>query len=597
MTALPTDPVTSDRPRSAPRPALWIAVGFFIASMLTVLIVGMLASRSSRGGGEGPDGEFVRSVDLRPLDRAAVLSSGRLKSYDSFASEMLGYVSGRARVFEQRPDFTYLDMMFRPERYASEPIIYVKNPAVRGQIAAALAESKTLSDEHKELLEKKGLVSRRALSHPAAQELIQRLANDVVRTAKVADGLRTAIALSDPGVLRRQLRVVPPPSGREDDEWLGVDRVWSPDLTMIAPGDEQVAGLTPALATQLRVAWTSLSQAWRAADAPAVNQAVSQIAALLPQVAPAVYPDPLRMQFESAYFAFGHLTWVWLIYLVALALLLMAVVYKWDRAQWIGWGVFAVAFGLHTLALGWRWYAAGRWPNSNMFEAVTTSVWLGTLCVIAIERFAYRSPMRNLFLLGASASCMAAMMAANYVPQLTANINNMMPVLHDLWLYIHTNVIIASYALIAMAAVTGLLYIGHRLIGGEATYARVGGAAALLDPSRDQASAGGRTSRSPGEIFDGATMVLMELSFVLLWAGIVMGAIWADHSWGRPWGWDPKEVFALNTFLVFLVLVHVRLKVRDKGLWTAVLAIIGCAVMLFNWIAINFVITGLHSYA
>jgi ABC-type transport system involved in cytochrome c biogenesis permease subunit len=79
-------------------------------------------------------------------------------------------------------------------------------------------------------------------------------------------------------------------------------------------------------------------------------------------------------------------------------------------------------------------------------------------------------------------------------------------------------------------------------------------------------------------------MVLMELSFVLLWAGIVMGAIWADHSWGRPWGWDPKEVFALNTFIVFAVLIHMRLKVKDKGLWTALARVIGCFVMLFNWI-------------
>jgi len=79
--------------------------------------------------------------------------------------------------------------------------------------------------------------------------------------------------------------------------------------------------------------------------------------------------------------------------------------------------------------------------------------------------------------------------------------------------------------------------------------------------------------------------------------GTILGAVWADVSWGRPWGWDPKEVFALNTWLVFLILVHVRVKVRDKALWTAALALAGCAVMLFNWIAVNFVIVGLHSYA
>jgi len=100
-----------------------------------------------------------------------------------------------------------------------------------------------------------------------------------------------------------------------------------------------------------------------------------------------------------------------------------------------------------------------------------------------------------------------------------------------------------------------------------------------------------------GKVLDGATMLLLELFFITLWTGIIMGAVWADHSWGRPWGWDPKEVFALNTWIIFLILVHVRIKVQDKALWTAVLAVIGCSVMLFNWIVVNFFITGLHSYA
>jgi len=121
-----------------------------------------------------------------------------------------------------------------------------------------------------------------------------------------------------------------------------------------------------------------------------------------------------------------------------------------------------------------------------------------------------------------------------------------------------------------------------------------GGAAALMG------GGGGFTQPekpSAGQVFDGATMVLVEVAFIMLWTGTVMGAIWADHSWGRPWGWDPKEVFALNTFIIFIVLLHVRLKVRDKALWTAVLAVVGFEVMLFNWIVVNFIITGLHSYA
>jgi ABC-type transport system involved in cytochrome c biogenesis permease subunit len=148
-----------------------------------------------------------------------------------------------------------------------------------------------------------------------------------------------------------------------------------------------------------------------------------------------------------------------------------------------------------------------------------------------------------------------------------------------------------------MAAVSALIYLVYRLGGGRAEYARVGGAGALILGD----SGGGTDPSGPGNtvggVLDGVTMVLMELAFIMLWAGLVMGAIWADHSWGRPWGWDPKEVFALNTFIILALLVHVRLKAQDKGLWTALLALAGFGVMLFNWIIINFFIVGLHSYA
>jgi ABC-type transport system involved in cytochrome c biogenesis permease subunit len=239
-----------------------------------------------------------------------------------------------------------------------------------------------------------------------------------------------------------------------------------------------------------------------------------------------------------------------------------------------------------------------------MFEAVTTAAWFGGCLAIAMELIARRLPMRNLFALGSATASMCAMMAVKLYPlSLNANISNMMPVLHDIWLYIHTNVIIFSYCLIFIAAVSATLYLVYRLAAlmagwqNAAEYARVGGAGSLILTRPDGTSYIDERRSTFGQVLDGTTMVVMEMSFVLLWTGLVMGAIWADHSWGRPWGWDPKEVFALNTFIIFLLLVHVRLKVKDKGLWTAILAVIGAGVMLFNWIIINFAISGLHSYA
>jgi cytochrome c-type biogenesis protein CcsB len=286
---------------------------------------------------------------------------------------------------------------------------------------------------------------------------------------------------------------------------------------------------------------------------------------------------------------------------VGVTLLLMAFIYRFNKIGKLGLAIFTLAVLLNTTAVIWRWYVSGRYPNTNMFESVTTAAWMGSLFGLLMEYFLRRASMKYVFAIGASIAAMVALLAVRLYPlELNPHISNKMPVLHDVWLYIHVNFIIFSYCLIFVAAVCATIYMIRRLIqrlkhqDGIADYARAGGAASLVEVRPDNKPA---QSNNMGSVLDGATMVLVELAFILLWTGIAMGAIWADHSWGRPWGWDPKEVFALNTFIIFVILIHTRMKVKDKGLWTAILALVGCAVMLFNWIIINFTISGLHSYA
>jgi ABC-type transport system involved in cytochrome c biogenesis permease subunit len=96
---------------------------------------------------------------------------------------------------------------------------------------------------------------------------------------------------------------------------------------------------------------------------------------------------------------------------------------------------------------------------------------------------------------------------------------------------------------------------------------------------------------------DWSHLITLNMVFILLFVGIILGAVWADYSWGRPWGWDPKEVFAMNTWLIYAILIHARFVVKDRGLWTAWLSVAGCLMMAFNWCYVNFFIVGLHSYA
>ncbi len=584
------------------------------ALALAVALAGAVPARAQApAAAPTPDARpFHELVDLRPLDSVAVFTEGRLKSFGSFANTQMQFVSGPRKVGGQPADFTYLDLMFRPKAYEGAALLYVKNKQVRARVSDAVLRADPARGEEMAAFGSSGLVSEAALMLPGVGAELRAMEADLIRTAKEMDSLKGALAVKDPAFLLSSLRVIPPGDGSPDRPWasigdvmlLGADPSTLPEQARERP-QVPLPGIDEARQRAVAADWRAMVSAWNKGDAAGVNAAVRSLAAGLPALVPAAYPSTERLSWEGWYFRNGNLSRTWLLYLVSTVLLLIALVYRWPWSMKAGMVAFAVALALQTFAVMLRWYISGRWPNSNMFEAVTTAAWMGTVAAFVAELFLRRTAMRGLLALGGSVASMVALMAAYLLPvQLNPNISNMMPVLHDVWLYIHTNVIIFSYALIFMAAVSATAYLAWRAFGHGPAYARVGGAGAAIEMASGEGGAGAGAGAPPaaaraslGETLDGVTMLLTEVSFVMLWAGIVMGAIWADHSWGRPWGWDPKEVFALNTFVIFALLIHVRWKVRDKGLWTAVLAVAGAAVMLFNWIVINFVIAGLHSYA
>ncbi len=582
-----------------PRQRFAIAVVGLIIAL--VAFSGWMSAR--RRAPEAPKTAFCEAVDLTALENVAVHANGRLKSFASFAHERMGWVMGSRSYRQQSPAFTYLDLLFRPDAYVDEDILFVKNKNLRADIRRAFETSPVMAsnpasyEARLDAFMKWGLISEPMLATQEVQLRLSDLERDLMRSARFVGALSGALRTKDPRMLGQELRLVPPPDGDGQAPWASLGPTGQ---SMNTPQD-------PALAERLSSAWGDLAQEWMAQNAVGVNVAAAQLAETLPLLEPDLYPNLRKLSWESWYFHNGNMTWIWVVYLLSVVLLLLYLVYRWPGAGRLGLAAFGAAFLLQTSALGLRWWVSGRWPNSNMFEAVTTSAWMGGCAALVFEFFGRRSAMAKLFALASAAASMIALMSAHFLPlQLNPNIGNMMPVLHDIWLYIHTNVIIWSYILIFMAAVTGLLYLIHRACGAQRESLQLAGAsmasARIPEPTKDGGGTLGQgvaleEDKGLGTVLDGVTMALMKLSFVMLWAGLVMGAIWADHSWGRPWGWDPKEVFALCTFIIFAVLVHVRWKSRDKGLWTAVLAVIGAVVMLFNWIVINFYISGLHSYA
>jgi cytochrome c-type biogenesis protein CcsB len=600
-----------------------------------VALLGLTPTHATSDFGLSVGSSFVDSLELDEFRLIAVQEGGRLKTFDSLAREKLKYIDASSGAAEIDPVARYLDMMLVPQHWMGTPVIHIDKRVVREQIVNHLRtlvprenRSGPIADEELERVLEEGLVSIQFVDHPQVQQVLSMMERDLRQTAKQVREIRTGRGLADHRMLRAMWKVIPPPGGEELDPWFSIDAVtrgaMPQDSVHAGMAGGGVPGLDPEAASRIAEAWSSLERAWRFQNAEQANEAMATLASSLSTIEPSLYPGKSRRAWEHWYYKYKKLTPGWIVYFFALPFLLMAFLYGFRWARVTGLTLFGVGFALHTFSIGLRWYLAGRIPNANMFEAIIASAWFGGLLAVVLEILLRRRRMRNLPALGAGAYAMLGMMFGNFMTvKLNSDITTVMPVLdRTIWLYIHTNMIIISYALIFFAAVTAVIYLGcrwmapyaPRLLGpdwGPSAFAIGGASQLILRRETDQdGENGGRpgsvgaasasvhpSNRGLARTLDGATMVFLEVAFITLWLGTILGAVWADVSWGRPWGWDPKEVFALNTWLVFLVLVHVRFKVRDKALWTAVLAVIGCAVMLFNWIAVNFVIVGLHSYA
>lgn len=189
---------------------------------------------------------------------------------------------------------------------------------------------------------------------------------------------------------------------------------------------------------------------------------------------------------------------------------------------------------------------------------------------------------RKSFGLVVTAVAFAGTFIAWFFPIPGKQFSPLQPVLRDnFWLTIHVLTIVSSYAAGALAWGLGLLSLGYYLLGSY------------------RPAAGGRPAQPPAACADLAGFIYkaMQVAVLLLAAGTILGGLWADVSWGRFWGWDPKEVWALVSLLAYLVVLHGRYAGWIGNFGLAAGAVIGAAVIGMSWYGVNFLLgAGLHSY-
>jgi cytochrome c-type biogenesis protein CcsB len=277
------------------------------------------------------------------------------------------------------------------------------------------------------------------------------------------------------------------------------------------------------------------------------------------------------------YFYDRHDPWGKTAYLYGLSVVLLGLSrLMWKKPLVIA-GLLVGAGGVveHLLGIGLRMTILERAPVSNTFESL---LWMG-LVGIAISSVAQFVNRTSYYLFAGLCAALLSVLFAGLVP-LEDRTNSLPAVLRsNYWLIVHVLTIVASYGVLAVASVLGHVYLAREV---------------LLRSRHDTARAGA-PGKSHAVIVQ--TYRCIQIGVLLLTAGTILGGVWAADSWGRFWGWDPKETWALISILVYFAVLHARYInwLRDFGL--AASAVLGFVVIVWTFYGVNYVMaSGLHSY-
>lgn len=305
---------------------------------------------------------------------------------------------------------------------------------------------------------------------------------------------------------------------------------------------------------------------WSAAPAGSAAELASLAARLRAESPPPGYPTADAMHLERTYNERRPSRIAWILLLVAA----LAAGFTQERDRFRLRALAAVAllgaFAASTWGLAVRWQIAGRIPASNIYESMLFLGWgvafFGVIAVLLRNR---------LLIFNAAAIAMLAELFTDFVP-VDPFIRPMPPVLSGTpWLAIHVPIVMLSYSVFAMTAL-----FGHMVVGVE-----------IFSPKR----------RDLARRWSDLLYYYTHVGSILLIAGILTGSIWAASSWGRYWGWDPKEVWSLVAFLAYMAILHARHEKLLGDFGVAVWSIAAFGTILMTYLGVNFVLAaGLHSY-
>ncbi len=240
--------------------------------------------------------------------------------------------------------------------------------------------------------------------------------------------------------------------------------------------------------------------------------------------------------------------------------------------------LLSIGFVIHSIGLAFRWWEThqtgyGYIPLSNMYESLIFFSWTIVLIYLILE-FIYKQRI-----IGAFVTPLAFLSIAitSIIPSISPQITPLMPALQSNWLTIHVTTCFFGYAAFAVSFGISILY--------------------LIQERKGKLLKGSHAWLPSLPILDEINYKSIVIGFPMLSLGIITGAAWANYAWGSYWSWDPKETWSLITWFIYAAFLHARITRDWRGRKAAILSIIGFVAVLFTYFGVNYLLSGLHSYA
>lgn len=292
------------------------------------------------------------------------------------------------------------------------------------------------------------------------------------------------------------------------------------------------------------------------------------------------------------------------IYVAALVGFLAYIPWRRRRVAATALALVAIAWPFHLASILTRALEAGHWPLGNIYEYSTgISFVVATTFLIVSLRAGQR-------LLGVPAMMLTiGLMAVAYM--LYVPPGNLVPALHSYWLTIHVTSMATASGLLVFSSFFAMFYLARRWADGyalaaanspAAQFGGVGGGGATAVMGAGGGFGLGGLATALRRLPDARTLDRWSSRFVMIgfpvWTfGVMMGAVWGEHAWGRYWGWDPKETFSFIVWVVFAIYLHARVTYGWRETRAALITVAGLVAIFADLYAVNLWIAGLHSYA